>query len=138
MAVDGAEQAGDALGAQSAVQALVSVTTVPAGVVAIADGNHAVNVHQSAEDMGTYIACGDIGGTMIGTGDLAFGISEQNSSGYSGVGWIHDRGDGSSTVYVFLVESGAAPGASPASSPAGESPTATSGGESPAASPGAS
>jgi hypothetical protein len=118
MVVNGSQQAGDIVGPLSALPALVSVTKVGAGLLALADGNHAVNVHQSAEDMATYIACGDIGGVMIGTSDLAFGLAELNNSGFNGVAYIHDNGDDTSTVYVFLMSKEAAPGASPSGGPA--------------------
>src|SRR5262249_37713045 len=49
---------------------------------------------------------------------LVIGLGELNGSGYSGVAWLHDNGDGSTTVSVFLTEKegeGAAPAASPES-----------------------
>jgi len=124
-AVDGQPAGGDALGAVTAVPVMVSVTTVHMGVKDIADGRHSINVHQSADQMDQYIACGDAGGTLIGGADLAFGLAEQNGSGVSGTAWVHDRGDGSSTVYLFLTsaDGGAAAGSStaPSQGPAGSS-----------------
>jgi hypothetical protein len=38
---------------------------------------------------------------MMGS-DLALGLGELNGSGYSGVAWLHDNGDGTTTVTVFL------------------------------------
>ena len=68
----------------------------------ILGGDHAINVHESAENIGNYVACGDIGGLMIGTTDLLFGMAPLNDSGLSGVGSLHDNGDGTTTVYVYL------------------------------------
>jgi plastocyanin len=106
------------MGSPSAIPVDVSVTTVQTTLAAIADGNHAINAHESAENIGNYIACGDIGGEQMGS-DLAIGLAELNNSGYSGVAWLHDNGDGTTTVTVFLTESGgegAAATASPAAS----------------------
>ena len=36
--------------------------------------------------------------------DVAVGLAEQNGSGHSGVAWLHDNGDDTTTVYVFLME----------------------------------
>ncbi len=123
-AVDGQPAGGDTLGAVTALPVMVSVTTVHMGVKEIADGRHSINVHQSVDQMGTYIACGDAGGTLIGGADLAFGLAEQNGSGISGTAWVHDRGDGSSTVYLFLTSAGGATAggsAAPSMAPVGPS-----------------
>jgi plastocyanin len=104
MNVDGAASAGaEAVGQASAVPVEASITTVPLALADIVAGEHAINVHASAEDLGTYIACGDIGGTTIGTADLPIGLGELNDSGASGVAWLHDNGDGTTTVSVFIV-----------------------------------
>jgi len=113
----------------SAAPILLSVTTVKMGVKDIADGRHSINVHQSMDKMDQYIACGDAGGTLVGGSDLAFGLTEQNGSGFSGSAWVHDRGDGSSTVYLFLTDASnsgtpagsSAPSGAPSSAPTGPS-----------------
>lgn len=101
----GTPVAATAMGPTSAIPAQVSVTTVEADLNTIVSGGHAINVHESMENIGNYIACGDIGGTMMGS-DLAIGLGELNGSGYSGAAWLHDNGDGTTTVYVFLTHSG--------------------------------
>ena len=92
------------VGSTTANPVEASVTTVNMALSQIADGNHAVNIHLSAEDIGEYIACGDVGGTMMGASDLAIGLAEPNNSGCSGVATLHDNGDGTTTVSVFLTE----------------------------------
>ena len=42
---------------------------------------HAVNIHQSADAIQVYIACGDIGGRVV-DGQLTIGLQELNGSGY--------------------------------------------------------
>jgi len=97
----GTPMAGMPMGPSSAIPAQVSVTTVDADLNTIVSGGHAINVHESAENIGNYIACGDIGGEMMGS-DLAIGLGELNGSGYSGAAWLHDNGDGTTTVTVVL------------------------------------
>jgi hypothetical protein len=104
MNVEGAPSAGaEPVGQPTAIPTEVSVTTVQLALTDIVAGQHAINVHASADDLGTYIACGDIGGTTVGEGDLAIGLGGLNDSGASGVAWLHDNGDGTTTVYVFIV-----------------------------------
>ncbi len=75
-------------------------------------GEHAINVHASADDLGTYIACGDIGGITIGEADLPIGLGELNDSDANGVALLHDNGDGTTTVSVFIVPPASAMSAS--------------------------
>ena len=86
----------------AAIPAAVSVTTVEADLATILSAQHAVNVHLSAEQIGAYIACGNLGGTPDDQGNLFVGLAEQNASGYSGTAWLHDNGDGTTTVTIFL------------------------------------
>jgi len=75
---------------------------VQASLADIAAGGHALVVHESADAIQNYIACGAVGGTMIGQSDLAFGLSPLNDSGFGGVAWLHDNGDGTTMVTIFL------------------------------------
>ena len=111
---DVAPPAGDAMGQGTAIVVGSSVTTVPIALSDIVGAPHSINVHESQAAMDLYIACGDIGGTMVTDADLAIGIGEQNGSGLSGVAWLHDNGDDTTAVYVFLTPTatGTAPGAS--------------------------
>ena len=99
---------GESGGAASALPVKVSETTVDAALQDIIDGGHAINVHLSAEDIGTYIACGDIGG-VVNTGEndseqeLIIGLGELNDSGHTGVAWLGADGD-QTHVAVMLVE----------------------------------
>ena len=51
-------------GAASAIPVKNSVTVVDMPLQEIIDGGHAINVHLSADEIDTYIACGDIGGAV--------------------------------------------------------------------------
>lgn len=105
MMMDGTPMAMDMMGAASAIPVLASVTTVEAALADIVAGEHAINVHESPDNMGNYVACGAIGGTMMGS-NLAIGLGEQNESGLSGIAWLADNGDGTTTVSVFLISGG--------------------------------
>ena len=65
---------------------------------------HALNVHESAEAIQNYIACGDIGGRVI-DGDLVIGLRELNGSGTHGVAVLEGDDDGTD-VTVYLSEEG--------------------------------
>lgn len=73
---------------------------------------HAINVHLSAEHPETYIACGDIGGSVIDD-DLYIGLLPQNDSGYTGVAKLHKDGD-KTKVEIYLVVPAAPSNATPA------------------------
>jgi plastocyanin len=102
--VNGTPIAGATGGATDAIPVAISGTTVPSTLADLLASPYAINIHESAENIGNYIACGNIGGTMIGTSDLAIGLGELNSSGYSGVATLHDNGDGTTAVSVYLTE----------------------------------
>lgn len=107
MMMDGTPMAmGEMMGAADAIPVEWSATTVAAPLADIVSGGHAINIHESAENIGNYIACGNIGGTMMGASDLAIGLATLNDSGYSGVATLHDNGDGTTTVTVYLTGGG--------------------------------
>lgn len=97
---------GDAMGVGSAIPVEVGISTVELALADILAGEHAFVVHQSADDMGTYIACGDIGGQVMES-NLAVGLGPVGESGYSGIAWLVDNGDGTTNVSLFLTHSGA-------------------------------
>ncbi len=91
---DAAMEMGEPMGAETAVMVETSATMVEAALEEIIEGGHAINVHQSEENIEEYIACGDIGGMLMGPmemGDrtmgemLVVGLQELNGSGYAGV-----------------------------------------------------
>jgi plastocyanin len=100
--VDGDAMAGDTVGSAAALPIDVSITTVAASLADIVAADHAFVVHESAENIGNYVLCGDIGGTMIGDSDLAVALGELNDSGASGVAWLHDNGDGTTEVSLAV------------------------------------
>jgi hypothetical protein len=107
-------------GVASAIPVEVSVTSVDLALADILAAEHSINAHESADAMDIYIACGDIGGAMIGDSLLAIGLAEQNASGHSGIALLNDNEDGTTTVSVYLMLSaptGATESPAPAASP---------------------
>ncbi|MDQ3540878.1 MAG: hypothetical protein M3440_09335 [Chloroflexota bacterium] len=90
-----------------------STTTVDVPLSDIISGEHAINVHESAENIQNYIACGDITGAE--TGGLQIELAELNDSGFEGIATLTNNGDDTTTVTVLLtrIDSGT-PVATPA------------------------
>jgi hypothetical protein len=78
-----------------------STTTVDASLDDILGAEHAINVHESMDNIQNYIACGDIAGTAT-DGMLEIQLNELNDSGYEGTATLTDNGDGTTTVVVEL------------------------------------
>ncbi|MCC6313712.1 MAG: hypothetical protein IT337_06840 [Thermomicrobiales bacterium] len=99
------------VGSQAAIPAFVSVTRLDVSMEDILTGEHAINVHKSAQDIGTYIACGEVGGIRYGD-TIQFGLHEQNNSGYTGVALISSDEQNRTNVVVYLAKTAPTGGAS--------------------------
>ncbi len=95
---------GDRVGqSRRAIPAESSFTSVPLTLDAILGADHLVNVHLSAEEIDTYIACGEIGGRLTPQGAVIIGLRELNNSGFTGIAYLAPGADGASTdVSVFV------------------------------------
>ncbi|MCA9881000.1 MAG: hypothetical protein KC442_24545 [Thermomicrobiales bacterium] len=95
---------GDPVGqADLATTAESSYTNVPMTLPDILAAPHAINVHLSVDQIGTYIACGEIGGAIDVNGAVIIGLREVNSSGYTGIAFLSPGIDGLTTdVSVFI------------------------------------
>jgi hypothetical protein len=72
--------------------------------------SYAINVHESDQNIATYIACGDIGGPVLDD-KLYIGLNQQNDSGYYGVATLEKKDDKTEvTVYLFNSKSPQAEG----------------------------
>ncbi|MBA2755440.1 MAG: hypothetical protein H0U40_13425, partial [Chloroflexia bacterium] len=97
---------GERVGAASAHAVKISRSDVDLLLEEIVASPHAINVHLSDEEIGTYIACGDIGGTLIedeGRTHLQIGLGELNDSGHTGTAWLGSEDD-ETEVTVTLIE----------------------------------
>ena len=104
--MDGTAMATEPMGQTTAIPVEASGTTVKLAYADILASPHAIVVHKSAEEIGTYILCGDIGGAEMGAADLPVGLAALNDSGFSGVATLHDNGDGSTRVEVIIIPPG--------------------------------
>jgi hypothetical protein len=88
------------------IPAEYSWTNVPLSLDDIVAGEHAINVHESNENIDTYIACGDVGGTVDEDGSLVIGLAEVDGSGYAGIAVLSPNPDDPTTtdVSVFIAE----------------------------------
>jgi hypothetical protein len=93
-----------------------SSTMVEASLDDILAAEHAINVHESAENIENYIACGDLTGTAEG-GQLEIELQQLNNSGYEGRAVLRESGDGMTIVDVMLMQADgmATPQATPTS-----------------------
>jgi len=85
-------------------EVVASSTTenVGASLADIIAGGHAINFHESAENIQNYIACGDVTGDGTET-ELTIELQELNGSGYMGQATLTDNGDGTTDVLVELM-----------------------------------
>ncbi|HEV2073622.1 MAG TPA: hypothetical protein VGR29_08280 [Thermomicrobiales bacterium] len=95
-----------------------STTIVEASLDDILAEEHAINVHQSPENIDVYIACGDLTGTPT-DGELQIELQELNESGYVGEAQLQDNEDGTTTVTVVLMLGAEDGTGTPEASPAG-------------------
>ena len=84
-----------------------SETIVDMPLREIIDGGHAINVHESAEAIDVYIACGDIGGAVIadegGRTEMIIGLGELNDSSHHGVVGLGADGDQTEVNVILIV-----------------------------------
>jgi len=118
--VDGTPTAGSKLvGQANPLTVETSSMTVKAKLVDLLDGQHSIVIHQSATDMGTYLVCGNVGGTKSGSDAISIGLSPVKNSGYIGVAKLVDNGDGTTTVNLFLMKMPAVAGSGTGGTTAG-------------------
>ncbi len=106
---DAAMEMSEPMGAETAFGVETSFTMVDAPLDEIVEGGHAINLHQSEENIENYIACGDIGGRietgpgMEEGGTLVVGLGQLNDSGYAGIAVLEGKGD-QTEVVIYLAE----------------------------------
>lgn len=98
------------------IPVLISETVVDVSLSDLTATPHAINIHESADNIQTYIACGNITGTPSGK-ELSVPLSPLSDSGYSGIAWLHDEGS-KTHVMVFLTQGLPSAGATPVATPA--------------------
>ncbi len=82
-----------------------STTEINASLASIQQSPHAINLHKSAQELATYVACGDIAQAAASTQSAASAtvtLTAQNNSGLSGTATLTDLGGGKTRVEVRL------------------------------------
>lgn len=98
----GTPAAGDA--AEDGEVIAESTTILEVSLDDITSGEHAVNVHESTDNIQNYIACGDVSGERT-DGTLLIDLQELNDSGYTGRAALTGNDDDTTTVTVTLIKS---------------------------------
>lgn len=98
---------GEAIGDfDEAVVTGISYTPLEAPFPELIGGQYAVNVHFSEDQIGNYIACGEVGGVLTEQGALPIVLQEVNDSGFAGVAFLSPSApapDAASDVSIFLI-----------------------------------
>jgi hypothetical protein len=93
-----------------ASEVLTSVTVVDVSLDDLLAGEFAINVHESAENIQNYVACGEIVGVIRmhqhsdAPPGLVIPLRELNESDFAGVAWLEPTSDTQTTVTIFLAE----------------------------------
>jgi uncharacterized cupredoxin-like copper-binding protein len=91
-------------GNSDAVIAEAAFTSIPQSLDELLAEDHALKVHLSADQIQTYLACGDIGGAADADGALIVGMKELDDSGYAGIAYLVPAADGSTSVSVMIAQ----------------------------------
>ncbi len=99
----------------------VGNSTVDATLDELLAAPYAINVHESAENVQNYIACGNIAGPVV-DGLLLIPLRAQNDSGYYGIAALAASDTGGTNVSVYIAPEGTAV---PAATPVAATETST-------------
>lgn len=80
----------------------MSTTTLDVSIEDILAAPHAINVHESPENVANYVACGNVEGPVV-DGKLVIGLSELNDSGIAGVAVLESNDAGGTDVTAYVV-----------------------------------
>lgn len=95
--------AGETVGQDDARPVAQSVTEVPLLLPDLLSQNAAIAVHASPDQVGTPIACGEIGGVLAADGSLSVGLQAMNGARISGVASFAPTRSGDGTVVTVLL-----------------------------------
>ena len=94
------------VGQGAAIPIEASITpAVPLAYTELFPSPHSIVVHGGPARSGSIkhdILCGDIGGSETSPTDIAIGLGGLNDSGWTGIATIHDNGDSTVRVAVYM------------------------------------
>jgi len=99
----------DVKGSLTANPVEYSQTEIEANLEDLLGEAYALNVHESDQNVTTYIACGDLGGPLLDD-KLYIGLMQQNDSGYFGIATLEKKGDDKTEVTIYLFTTAAGEG----------------------------
>ena len=116
---------GEVLGNSDAVVAEAAFSTIDVPLSELVATDHALKVHLSADQIQTYLACGDIGGALDADGALIVGLKELDDTGYTGIADLVPGAGNTTRLSVMIAKvnegSPAAADAPAAAAPAADS-----------------
>lgn len=115
---------GAVLGNSDAVVAEAAFTTIDIPLDDLVATDHALKVHLSAEQIQTYLVCGDIGGALDADGALIVGLKELDDSGYTGIAYLVPGAGNTTRISVMIAKVNAGAPIVPAGTPAPAAPAA--------------
>ena len=92
----------EVIGNDEATVAEAAFTNIPLSLDAMIAADHSVKVHLSRDQIQTYLACGDIGGTLAEDGALIVGLKELDNSGYTGIAYLRPLPNGTTDTSVII------------------------------------
>ncbi len=98
-----ADAAGSTSEEGAAIPVERSVTMVEDSLENLSTGGYAINIHESVDNIGNYIACGSLTGAIDPEGPLVVGLSSLNGSGHSGIAILTANGE-QTDVNVYLAQ----------------------------------
>jgi plastocyanin len=99
---DGAAVATTGMVGESGGEAVsISETTVDVTIAELLAEPHAINIHKSANDITTYVGCGEISGQMW-NGELVVGLNQLNGSGDAGIARLSEV-DEQTTITLYML-----------------------------------
>ncbi|MFT4037355.1 MAG: hypothetical protein QM692_04180 [Thermomicrobiales bacterium] len=95
---------GAVLGNSDAVVAEAAFTTIDIPLDELVATDHALKVHLSADQIQTYLVCGDIGGALDADGALIVGLKELDDSGYTGIAYLVPGAGNTTRISVMIAK----------------------------------
>ncbi|MCA9862007.1 MAG: hypothetical protein KC432_03270, partial [Thermomicrobiales bacterium] len=95
---------GEVLGNSDAVVAEAAFSTIDIPLSELVATDHALKVHLSADQIQTYLVCGDIGGALDADGALIVGLKELDDSGYTGIAYLVPGAGNTTRLSVMIAK----------------------------------
>lgn len=92
----------DAMAAALGTTISRAYSALPTSLPDLAATEHAVRVLESLDSLEHLVACGEFGGIDGGVRDMQLGLASADDSGLSGVVWLRDNGDGTTSASVAI------------------------------------